>query len=396
MRLSSSIVDTVRRMNPQLRLFLIAIFLVGIASGIFQTIFNNFLSDTYQISADARGFLEFPRELPGFLTALFAGVLFFLPETMIAAACALAVGLGMIGMGLWGQEWVTMLVFMIMWSAGVHLLMPVRSSVSMHLAEASRRGRRLGQVYSAGLAATLIGCGIVWIGMKYLQVRYSTVFLIGGVAALAAAVVFAGMRLPQAHLKRPRFVWNRKYWLCYVLTLLFGARKQIFITFGPWVLVRVFGQPAYVIAQLWMAAALLGVFVQPALGRIIDRFGERQVLLADSVLVFAVCAGYGLSHLVDNRQAALWLLYVCFVGDNLLFGVNMARTTYMSKIAVRPDHIAPTLSLNTSINHAVSMSIPALGGLMWIRFGHPSVFLGAAGVAVLMFVFSLFIRTPGS
>ena len=85
MRLSSSIVDTVRRMNPQLRLFLIAIFLVGIASGIFQTIFNNFLSDTYQISADARGFLEFPRELPGFLTALFAGVLFFLPETMIAA-----------------------------------------------------------------------------------------------------------------------------------------------------------------------------------------------------------------------------------------------------------------------------------------------------------------------
>jgi len=396
MTLYSSIANAVRRMNPQLRLFLIGIFLIGIAGGIFETIFNNFLSDTYQISADSRGFLEFPRELPGFLTALFAGMLFFLPETMIAAACAVTVGLGMIGIALWGQEWVTMLVFMVMWSAGVHLMMPVRSSVSMHLADASRKGRRLGQVYGAGLAATLVGCTTVWIGMKYLQVSYSTVLLIGGVIALAAAVVFAVMRLPEAHLKRRRFVWNRRYWLCYVLAFLFGARKQIFITFGPWVLVRVFGQPAYVIAQLWMAAAVLGVFIHPALGRIIDRFGERKVLVADSILVFAVCAGYGFSHLIDNQQAALWLLYVCYVGDHLLFGVNMARTTYISKIVARPDHVAPTLSLDITINHAVSMSMPALGGLMWIRFGHPSVFLAAAGVAVLMFVFSLFVRTPRS
>ena len=67
--------------------------------------------------------------------------------------------------------------------------------------------------------------------------------------------------------------------------------------------------------------------MQPALGRWIDRFGERKVLMADSICVFVVCTGYGLSHVIGDRQLALWLLYACYIGDHLLFGVNMARST---------------------------------------------------------------------
>lgn len=367
---------------------------MGVAGGIFETTFNNFLSDTFDIEADARGFLEFPRELPGFLTALFAGLLFFLPETMIGAAAAVCVGAGMIGIAVWGASWHTMLAFMILWSAGTHLLMPVRSSVGILLADEKRQGRRLGQVAGAGIGATLLGCGVVWIGTKHLQASHATIFMIGGVAALAAGGIYALMRLPDAHLKRSRFVWDRRYWLFYVLALLFGARKQVFITFAPWVLVRIFQQPAYVIAQLWMAAAVLGIFVQPALGRVIDRFGERKVLVADSLLVLSVCAGYGLSARIADGRFALWLLYVCYVGDHLLFGVNMARTTYLSKIVVKPQDLAPTLSLGVTINHAVSMTVPAIGGLIWIRHGYAAVFTAAGGVAVLMFLFSLLVRAP--
>jgi len=382
-----------KAMNPQLRLFLVGIMLLGVAGGIFETTFNNFLNDTFDITADSRGFLEFPRELPGFLTALFAGMLFFLPETMIAAFCAFAIGVGMIGIAVWGQSWMWMMTFMIVWSSGIHLMMPIRSSVTMHLADASKKGRRLGQVAGAGVAATLVGCGIVWVGMKYLDAGYSLTFIIGGVCAIVAGGVFAIMRLPEAHLKRPSFVWNSRYWLFYVLALLFGARKQIFITFGPWVLVRVFDQPAYIIAQLWMVAAVLGIFFNPALGSIIDRFGERRVLMADSVFVFLVCMGYGLSHLLASEKMALGLLYVCYVTDHLLFGVNMARTTYLSKIVVKKEDVAPSLSLGISINHAVSMSIPALGGIMWMKYGHSSVFMGAAVVALFMLFFSSLVRT---
>jgi len=114
--------------------------------------------------------------------------------------------------------------------------------------------------------------------------------------------------------------------------------------------------------------------------------------MADSLCLFGVCAGYGLSHLIDDRTVALWLLYICYVGDHLLFGAGMARTTYLSRITVRPEDLSPSLSLGVTINHVVSMSVPALGGLLWIRCGHPAVFLCAAGIAALMLVFSSLVR----
>ena len=101
-------------MNPQLRLLLAGIMGLGIAAGIFETTFNNFLSEVHGIGAGARGLLEFPRELPGFLTALFVGLLFFLPETVVAALAMIAVGIGMLGIAVWGGNWWLMLLFMML------------------------------------------------------------------------------------------------------------------------------------------------------------------------------------------------------------------------------------------------------------------------------------------
>ena len=67
----------------------------------------------------------------------------------------------------------------------------------------------------------------------------------------------------------------------------------------------------------------------------------------------------------------------------VLFGVGMARTTYMSKIAERPEDVTPSLSLGVSINHIVSMSLPTLGGFVWERYGYQWVFVGAAAVALV-------------
>lgn len=385
-------------LRRNLVLFLVGTALLGAAGGIFETTFNNYLSDTFHPDADVRGLLEFPRELPGFLTALFAGLLFFLPETRIAAASAVAVGAGMIGLAFLGQGWGSMLLFMIVWSMGSHLLMPIRSSVSMLLAEEGRKGKRLGEIQGTAIGASILGCIVVWLGMKGLGAGYAGIFGFGGLAALAAGAVFLGMKMPEAHLRRPAFIMRRRYWLYYVLAFFFGARKQIFITFGPWVLIRVFHQPAWIFAQLWIAAAVLGVAFQPLLGRAIDRFGERRVLMVDSVLIVLICLGYGFASRLPSQTAALWLLYACFVTDQLLFGVNMARDTYIARIAEHPSHIAPTLSLGITINHAVSMSIPFAGGLLWMRLGYQWVFVATAILAVVMFGFSSLVceRRPAS
>lgn len=384
--------DSSSSRSRNLLFFILGMFMVSMAGGMFETTFNNYVSDTFALTASARGWLEFPREMPGFLTAIMAGMLFFLPETRIATASAAAIGVGTLGLAAMGGEWGWMLLWVTLWSAGAHLIMPVRASISMDLAEPNRKGRRMGQIAGFMTVAGIAGCTFVWLAMKHWNAGYRLIFTVGGLCALAGAVFFQQMRMPGSHIKRPKFLWDKRYWLYYTLAFLFGARKQIFITFGPWLLVKVFHQPAFIFAQLWIAASVLGVLFQPALGRAIDRFGERAVLVLDSILVFLVCAGYGLAHLAPDERIALWILYVCFVGDQLLFGMNMARDTYLARVAVKPEHVAPTLSLGITINHAVSMSIPVLGGFAWMRYGPTSVFAGAACVALVMLAFSSMVR----
>ena len=196
--------------HRNLLLFAAGVALMGFAGSMFDTTFNNFLSDTFNITAEARGFLEFPRELPGFLTALFAGLLFFTAETNIAGIAALCVGAGMIGVAIWGGGWWAMIALMTVWSVGSHLIMPVRSSISMDLAHDGRKGRRLGQIQGVGIAASILGYALVWVVMDLTPRNYRLVYIIGGVVALGAAVVFFVMRMPGAHLSRPKFVFRRR------------------------------------------------------------------------------------------------------------------------------------------------------------------------------------------
>ncbi len=384
--------NRLRQATPGLLWFLAAVACLGVVSGVFETTFNNYLSDTFNITASQRGMLELPREMPGFLTALLAGMLFFMAETHVGALCALTTMVGMLVLGLGGTAWHGMMIGMLGWSIGTHVSMPINRSIAMQLARKNATGRRLGQVGAVGVAATIGGCFIVWIGMKYLHLDYSAVFICGAVAALLAIPAFLAVPKHAAQLTRPKLVVRRRYWLYYALCFLFGARKQVFITFGPWVLVRIFHQPAYIFAQLWIVSALVGIFFQPLLGNLIDRIGERTILMIDALVLVVITFAYG--HLHPGSELARFAILTCYVIDQISFAVGMARDTYMSKIAEQPDHIAPTLSLGISINHAVSMSLPWLGGWVWDTYGYRMVFVGAGFVAVLTLIFASMVKAP--
>ena len=96
--------------------------------GVHDSIFNNFLSDTYHLTADQRGLLEFPRETPGFMTVIVLGILSALPVTRVGMTGTLLFGLGMIGMAMLGGIYPMMMVAMVIGSTGMHLLQPVGSA----------------------------------------------------------------------------------------------------------------------------------------------------------------------------------------------------------------------------------------------------------------------------
>jgi predicted MFS family arabinose efflux permease len=193
---------------------------------------------------------------------------------------------------------------------------------------------------------------------------------------------------------RPKIIIQKRYTLFYILNVLFGARKQIFITFGPWVLIKVFGEPVSTIAWLNVIASILGMFFSPQIGKLIDRFGERGVLMADAALLIGVCLGYGFADQMGLGRFALDLIYISFVLDQVLFSVGIARTTYVSKIAAKKEDVTATLSLGVTVDHVISMSIPTLGGLIWAIYGYQYVFIGAAIVACLTLIATGFITIP--
>ena len=67
----------------QLTLFLCATLCLATGMGLHDSIFNYYLRDTFALSAGQRGWLELPRELPGFLVVFMAGVLCMLPVTRL-------------------------------------------------------------------------------------------------------------------------------------------------------------------------------------------------------------------------------------------------------------------------------------------------------------------------
>jgi len=386
--------DRGRYIRRELMLFLGVVAALGVTGGIFETTFNNFLSDTFDMGAQARGRLEFPRELPGFLVTLVGATLFFLSEVRLGVVSAIGIALGTVGLALVGTDYWMMIASMVMWSTGNHLMMPVNSTIALSLAPPHRRAARMGQIGAVGMGAAIVGSAVVWTGLQYLGIGYQSMFLIAAVGALVAGGFVAAIRpLPARTGPRPKLVVKRRYSLFYLLNVFSGARKQIFLTFGPWVLIKVFGEPAPTIAKLWMVAGAIGIVFQPQLGKLIDRFGERAILMADALLLIGVCIGYGFAREFPLAQPVR-LVYVCYVLDHVLFATAIARATYLDKIAEKESDIHASLSVGVTIDHAVSMSLPAVGGMLWVKYGFPYVFVAAAVLAFLNLVAAGFIKVP--
>lgn len=400
-----------RAIHPELPKYLAAVALMAVCSGIFENTYNNYLYQQFQIPPTTRGNLEFIREFPGLMNAFLMGALAALPETRVAAIAAVVTAIGMAGFGLKGHNWWLMLLFTICWGIGSHIIMPIKASLTMGFGGTTKRARRLGQVGAVAIVGTILGSGIVWLvfdrmggdapavdGLAVIEKwQFDITFYIAALACVLAGAYFLSLRNVGSHTRRPTFVFKRKYWLYYVLNVLFGARKQVFMTFGRWVLVTVFRQAPSTFAKLSITASVIGIGFTPLVGRLTDRLGERIILVVDSFVLMLVCFGYAMArHLGLSEAGALMLVFICYVVDQLFFAVGLARETYMSKIAETPSDLTASLSVGVSINHIVAMSVPALGGLLWSAYGYEWVFVAAGVVAMLMTTFSAMIRVPRS
>jgi len=368
--------------------------LYAFAQSAVNSVFNNFLHDTYSLSDMQRGLLELPRELPGFLVVFVSALLYLMSSRRLAALANLATGLGIAGIALFSARYGVMLAWLFLFSVGQHLFMPLIQSITMEFAVEGKAGRRLGQVTGASNLAGIAGSLLILVGFRSLGFGFRTAFLIAASGLVLASLLIRTMKVDRHPATRTRFVVRREYKLYYWLSILFGTRKQIFLTFSPWVLVTIFKQPTQTVASLMFVGGLVGIVFNPLLGRAIDRLGERFILMAEAAVLVFVCFGYGFSRRLFGEHTALLVAGACFVVDQLLMSVGMARATYLKKIAVRPGDVSQTLMMGVSIDHIFSIAVASLGGLIWVHWGYEYVFLLGAAIACVNLVSASRVRVP--
>ncbi len=382
-------------MYSDIRRAVIATFFFGAAGGIFLTTLNNYLADVHHLDAAARGWLEFPRELPGFLIMLVSGVLLtVMRETQMAAVAMLLGAIGALGMGLFSPGMTLLLTWIIIWSLGDHINFVVEGVIGLRLSEEGAEGRRLGQLGGARNLGTIVGVGIIFILAKMFGDVFGLFYAIAAGASLLAGLYYLKINVGKGDPPARRMVLKKKYAIFYAISALFGIRKQIFLAFGGWVLVSMHGVSVSTVALLYFIAAAVGIVIRPLLGEVIDWIGERIVLAADEIIIIFVCMTYAFASNIFPKPLDLWILFAAYILDNVLFALRIARTTYLKKIADDPNEITSTISVGITIDHLVAMSLPIFSGYVWEAWGFQWVFIIAASIAFAGFFICLKIKVP--
>jgi nitrate/nitrite transporter NarK len=377
-------------------LFLVSGIFLGIAQSVDGSALTNYLKEHFGMLITQRAALEFPRELPGLLVVVVIGSLSFLGgDARISVVANLVAAVGMFALGILPSQYALVVPVIFIYSMGLHIFMPLSGSIGMSFAEPQGMGKILGRLSAVGNIAVVFSSAALWVLFRYLRLSYTTAFTIGAGAFIASAILLSFIKLTRTVRIKKRYVYRKEYRLYYWLCMLNGARKQIFITFGPWVLVEVFKQSVSTMTMLFFIVAVIGIFVKPWVGHLIDKAGERFVLSSEAFLFFFTCLGYAFAEALFGRSMAVYLIYACYVIDITLDSVFIARITYMKKIALLPEDVSPSLSLGTSIDHLVTIFLPILGGMAWYRGGpggYRYVFLGGAVIALLNFFSSRMIK----
>ncbi len=137
MRVLSRYRDRWREASPSLRVFLAGVLLLGINNGILTATFNNYLFDSFHVSASARGLIEFPRELPGFAMIFVTGALAAFSLRSWTMLVGLTTGVGILGLGYLSPNMSLMIFWMMLWSLGDHLFITAEATIGLKLAEAN-------------------------------------------------------------------------------------------------------------------------------------------------------------------------------------------------------------------------------------------------------------------
>ncbi len=354
--------------QPMFRYLLVLTIGSTVGLQVWRTLFNNFAVEVCNLDGYHIGVIQSVREIPGFLALLTVFVLLFVREHRLSSFSILVLGLGVGLTGLLPSYTGVILTTLIM-SFGFHYYETTNQSLTLQYFDAGTAPWVFGKQRSYA-AATNVAAGI---GIYFLAplLSFKQLYLLSG--GLVAALALWGLcqkptrsNLPH---QRKRMILRKKYSLYYFLTFMAGARRQIFIAFAVFLMVKKFNYTVQEITILFILNNLINYFLSPMIGRAIIRFGERKVLTLEYASLIFVFAGYALT-------GSKWVVGLLYILDHIFFNFAIAIRTYFQRIG-DPRDIAPSMAMGFTINHIAAVVLPVIGGLLWIMDYRIPFVLGA-------------------
>lgn len=369
-------------------LLFVAIAFIGLSQGFSENIWNNFYNTIHLTDAQRMQFLEPFRETPGLLMMLIIAGLSFLTIGRVGTVAMLVRSAGLLCVGLLTRAFSPVfVVYMVIVSLGDHIFMPLRNSIGITVANHGYEGRVIGfmdAVTTVLYIAASLPILLIFNGNKIED--YRIYFILGSVSAFCAAVTLFLMRTHKTgeSITKPKLVFKKKFSLYYVISFISGMRKQIYLLFAPWLLVNTFNQPVTVMTLLTIIGAAAVFFFNPFIGHMIDKYGERRLLVGGGVICIGIYVSYVFlcNQDVNNSLVVFILLALSFV-DRMTQSTLMGRDIFVKHTASSPDEIMPTLSVGVSMDHIASVMAPIFGGMLWMTVGHQWVFAAGAVIAAL-------------
>lgn len=322
----------------------------------------NALLHNYTIQAVGFGWFEAGltqtvREIPGFLAFTVAFWLMIMREQVLGYIALVLLGLGV---ALTGTNPTLMGVLMatFIMSVGFHYFETTNTSLQLQLLPKAQAPSLIGRIISAGAAAQFIAYGslaiVWWFGWHNFTALYAILGL--SCAVLTVCAMFHFKRFEGPVRQRAGLVVRKRYGLYYALTFMSGARRQLFMAFGGFLLVKKFGYSVADMAMLMLVTSSLNTFFAPRLGRLVQKWGERNTIMLENSVLICVFIGYAMTNSA-HVAAALFII------DGIFFTLILAQKTYFQKIG-DPADMAATASVAFTINHIAAVAIPVSFGLL--------------------------------
>ncbi len=393
------------RKGVKIRPFLMAILFSGLAYGFYRGVQDNYLAEIVQITKFERGIVEFFRELPGLLLIFILAAMYRFSETKVFKIGMAIMLSGVIGLLLLGTSKVLVILSMVIFSSGEHIIMPMKHSLSMTLANKGKGGASLGIISSishGGNIVGFLGVSALFLVFGFMGIPkgaitgFRVVFIIAAVLLVLSTLIALTMKDQGKNVQRSRIYFNKKFSKYYMLEVFYGARKQIFLTFAPYVLILFYGADTSVIALLLAICAAFGMVLSPLIGRLIDRLGYKTIMISDTLILIVVCIFYGFAHRMFPMHIAFIVVCINFVLDSIISLASMATNVYVQDLSSTPGEMTATITTGISVNHLISVIIALLGGLIWEKLGIEVLFTLSALLGLANTFYAMTIKKPVS